>query len=527
MFWADKIAAKMDGEQVVNDSKTPSGRVHVGSVRGVIIHDVIYRALKRAGKPVKFLYGADDYDAFDSVPPQLDRDRFESYLGYPLCNVPSPEDSASDYANYYMGEFLEVFKYLGVRPQVYYLRDLYREGKLDRHIDIFLKNAHLVREAYLEVSNAKRADNWYPFQPICENCGKIATTVTTDYNGKEVFYTCDPDATNYTQGCGHSGWVSPFGGNGKLPWKVEWVAKWDVLGVTLEWAGKDHSQKGGSRDVANAICRRVLEKNPPVHAPYEFILVGGTKMSSSKGVGASAKEMSELLPPELLRFLMLRTQPKTAVNFSPDYETLTRLFRDYDTLMEKYDRESDSGVPELTKDLVSLYYSQVDEAIATFYPFDTSTLISLLQVPHLDIKQEIENRSDRPLTANDWKYLDRRIRVAQKWLEDYADPDEKLILYFDAVPDRVRELTAEQTTYLERLADALEGVENWEGETLQTAIFSTAKALPIAPKLAFPAVYAAFLGKERGPKAGNLLSYLEKSFAIDRLRDAATLASNE
>ena len=42
MFWADKIAADAVGEQVVNDSKTPSGRIHVGSLRGVVIHDVIY-----------------------------------------------------------------------------------------------------------------------------------------------------------------------------------------------------------------------------------------------------------------------------------------------------------------------------------------------------------------------------------------------------------------------------------------------------------------------------------------------------
>ena len=77
MFWADKIAADAVGEQVVNDSKTPSGRVHVGSLRGVVIHDVIYRALKHAGKPVKFLYGVDDYDALDTVPKYLDKEKFQ------------------------------------------------------------------------------------------------------------------------------------------------------------------------------------------------------------------------------------------------------------------------------------------------------------------------------------------------------------------------------------------------------------------------------------------------------------------
>jgi lysyl-tRNA synthetase class 1 len=521
MFWADKIAASSQGEQIVNDSKTPSGRVHVGSLRGVIIHDVIYRALKHAGKPVKFTYGVDDYDALDTVPQYLDRDKFSPYLGYPLCNVTSPGDNASDYAKYFMGEFLEVFDYLGVKPEIYYLRDLYRSGRLNEHIDIFLNNAHLVREAYKEVSKAERPDNWYPFQVICENCGKIATTVVTDYNGKEVFYTCKPDATNYVEGCGHSGWISPFDGNGKLPWKVEWVAKWQVIGVTIELAGKDHSQKGGSRDVANAICRKVLHKKPPYHSPYEFILVNGTKMSSSKGVGSSAKEIAELLPPELLRFLMLRTQPKTVINFAPNYETITRLFRDYDTLIEKYEREGEKEA--LTKDLLSLFYAQLGDEVKTYQPFDFSTLISLLQIPHIDIEPEVEKRSPQPLSEFDREVVKRRIEAAQKWLDDYADEEEKLVLYFDEVPEQAQALTDEQVNYLTKLIENLENTESWDGETLQTVLFSTSKELQMKPGAAFPAVYLSFMGKERGPKAGNLLSYLEKSFAIGRLREAIAL----
>ena len=520
MFWADKIAADSQGNQIVNDSKTPSGRVHVGSLRGVVIHDVIYRALKHSGKSAKFLYGVDDYDALDTVPHYLDRATFEPYLGFPLCNVPSPGENASDYAKYFMGEFLDVFEYLGVRPEIYYLRDLYRSGQLNSYIDIFLKNARLIREAYLQVSKAQRPDNWYPFQIQCEKCGKIATTVVSDYNGSEVFYTCKPNATNWVEGCGHSNWISPFDGNGKLPWKVEWVAKWDLWGVTIELAGKDHSQKGGSRDVANAICRKVLKKQPPFHAPYEFILVNGTKMSSSKGVGSIAKEIAELLPPELLRFLMLRTQPKKVINFAPNYETTTRLFRDYDSLVGKYQMLSPEIQQEvaLPEPLIPLFYSQTDAVIQTYQPVDLSTLISLLQVPHLDILDEIEKRSNQPLSKQDWQIAHQRIAVARKWLEDYADEEEKLVLYLDKVPEKVKDLTQEQIVYLEQLTNNLANVKAWEAEGLQTMLFSTAKDLEIQQPVAFKAVYLSFLGKERGPKAGALLSYLERDVVISQLQ---------
>jgi len=41
-MWNEKLIEQLTGRQVVNDSKTPSGRVHVGSLRGVLIHDAIY-----------------------------------------------------------------------------------------------------------------------------------------------------------------------------------------------------------------------------------------------------------------------------------------------------------------------------------------------------------------------------------------------------------------------------------------------------------------------------------------------------
>ncbi|MFM7886273.1 MAG: lysine--tRNA ligase [Pseudanabaena sp.] len=526
MFWADKFAADASGDRIiVNDSKTPSGRVHVGSLRGVVIHDAIYRALKHAGKDVTFTYGVDDYDALDTVPHYLDKEEFSPYLGYPLCNVPSPDETvANDYAKYFMGEFLEVFEYLGVRPEIYYLRDLYRSGKMNPYIDLFLNNAHLVREAYKEVSKADRPSNWYPFQTICENCGKIATTVVTDYQDGKVFYACQPNVMEYVKGCGHTGWVSPFDGNGKLPWKVEWVAKWEVVGVSIELAGKDHSQKGGSRDVANSICRKVLKKNPPTHAPYEFILVNGTKMSSSKGVGSSAKEIANLLPPELLRFLMLRTQPRSVINFMPNYETVTRLFRDYDTLIGKYQ----DGTPKDDKaqeELVPLIYSQLntEETVEGYQAFDFSTLISLLQIPHLDLEAEIVARSANPLSDRDWAVVRDRIRVGKKWLQDYADEEEKLVLYLDSMPEKAKTLTAEQITYLEALATNLAGDVNWDGEELQTLLFSTSKQVEVSQKCSFAAVYYTFLNKERGPKAGSLLSYLEKDFVIQRIKDAIAL----
>lgn len=330
MLWFDELAGQVQGPQIVNDSKTPSGPVHVGSLRGVLIHDAVHRALQRLGIPVTYRFGVDDYDPLDELPP-TGGEEFRQYLGMPLCNVPAPPGSpASDIAEHYITDLFEAFQALGVGAETYRMRDIYRGGMFDEEIDVILRNADVVRRIDREVANAKRDEDWFPFQVICENCGRIGTTKVYAYNGTTVSYQCLPDLVTWATGCGYEGEVSPFSGNGKLPWKLEWVAKWTHFPVTIEGAGKDHNAPGGSRSVAARCLGEIFGKVPPVNIPYEFFLVGGAKMSSSRGVGVSLKDMVDLLPPEALRFLMIRAHPKTTVDFAPTEEKFVRLMHDFD-----------------------------------------------------------------------------------------------------------------------------------------------------------------------------------------------------
>src|SRR5205823_2678596 len=127
----------------------------------------------------------------------------------------------------------------------------------------------------------------------------------------------------------------------KLPWKLEWTAKWRNFGVTIEGAGKDHTTKGGSRDVANACFAAIFGGTPPLNVPYEFFLAKGKKMSSSGGVGTWARDMADFLGPEALRYLILRTQPQTPVDFplepdTGDFRTATRFFMAEDFIVKLF-----------------------------------------------------------------------------------------------------------------------------------------------------------------------------------------------
>jgi lysyl-tRNA synthetase, class I len=512
MFWTEEVAAKCSGPQIINDSKTPSGRVHVGALRGVLIHDAIFRTLRDKGIEARYLFGVDDYDPLDEIPAGKGA-HFEKYLGQPLCNVPPPDgSSASDMAEHYIGEFFDIFEELGVKVEKYRMRDIYRSGQFNEVIDTILKNAATVRRVYKEVSNSDRPETWFPFQVICENCGRIGTTEVFAYEDGLVSYRCLPDKMREARGCGHEGKVSPFDGRGKLPWKLEWVAKWVTFPVTIEGAGKDHSTRGGSRDVSAACLRAIFRKEPPLNVPYEFFLVGGAKMSSSRGVGASARDIANLLPPEVLRFLMIRTKPNSPVNFDVKEEGIVKLFNEFDRYHARVTQEKTA-----TPDEICVYRLAELTPEGPYFNANFQLVTALVQMPHLDPVEQITRRKGAPPTDIERRHLDQRIASARIWVEHYACEEEKTRLQ-DTLPARAAELNAVQRAFLAQLAEALPGTR-WDDDALQAKIFETARLTPIEQPLAFKAIYRVLLDREAGPKAGNLLAFLDADFVISRFRE--------
>src|SRR5918993_1474902 len=204
MDWADELAARAEGPQVVNDSKTPSGTVHVGSLRGPVILDVIVRALRTAGIETTYLYGVDDMDPMDAQA-LLTADAIETAMGRPLAHIPDQEaDGHSSYARHHAQIFIDIFAGLGIRRDRYYwMSEIYPTGDLDPFIRTALDRAALVRDIYRRVANVRHPDTWHPVAVVCESCGRIGTTIVTDWDGDRVFYECRRDLVTWAQGCGH------------------------------------------------------------------------------------------------------------------------------------------------------------------------------------------------------------------------------------------------------------------------------------------------------------------------------------
>jgi lysyl-tRNA synthetase class 1 len=527
MDWADELAARVSGPQVVNDSKTPSGTVHVGSLRGPVILDVITRAMRASGHETTLLYGVDDLDPMDAqallTPDAIDRE-----MGRPLARVPDPAgDCHASYARHFAGVFIDVFAGLGIHPDRYYwMSDIYPTGAMDPYIRLALDRAALVREIYRRVANVQHPANWHPVGVICPTCGKVGTTIVTKWDGERVFFECRADLVTWASGCGSSGWISPFGGAAKLPWNLEWAAQWSHFGVTIEPCGKDLSTAGGSRDRSDAIAREVFEREPPLNVPYEFLNIAGKKMSTSKGRGAAAHTIAEVIPPEQLRFLFLRPRPNQAIEFDPDgTDAVPRLFDEFDRFAASTGgREVKGEIP--TGYEATFRYSLLDPnadvaAEAAAFRSPLAHLALLVQVPGVDVVDRIETEKGSRLSARERAILDERVAAARAWLEAYAPERARLSVRRDGLPLEAETLEADQRAFLAALADAEAVVPSSGGDAWQTAIFAAAATTDLPAGRAFGALYLAFLGRVNGPRAGWLLASLDPAFVIGRLRDAA------
>lgn len=503
MFWTDKIAEEIiqSGKYTpfwVDDMKTPSGFAHVGSLMGPVIHSMIYKSLKDKGYEAQFTFVINDFDPADDLLPEI-KGTHEGELGKPLKLAKSPDPKFESFADLFGNDFITAIKNLGVNAKILSSWEMYHEGKFDEVIRIALDKADKIQDIYQRVSGSqKKQSGWLPFQVICENCQKLGTTKVFAWDGEKVSYKCEENLVKWANGCGHEGKISPFGGTGKLPWKVDWPAHWKVIGVTIEGAGKDHASKGGSYDIAMEICREVFDFDPPFKLPYEFILIGGRKMSSSKGLGLKAHDLVDILPPEVARFLYARNGIKSQSNFDPeDKNAIPSLFDDYQKAAEAYFEKNDEDLAR------AFEISQIDE-IKKPPSVKFSVLTQWVQMPNMDEKIKEDGISD-------WA------KYARVWVDRFAPEDMKFEIKKEMPKDL--NLTGVQKQFLGKISEKIDSSKT--GEDFQIEIYELGKELGLGGKEAFQAIYKVLLGKDHGPKAGWLILSLEKEFVINRFKEAS------
>ncbi|MBN2330997.1 MAG: lysine--tRNA ligase [Candidatus Aenigmarchaeota archaeon] len=522
LFWADQIAKSVKERveadpvlqgvvrkngYIVYDEKTPSGKIHVGSGRGWIIHDMIAKAMRELGLKARFILSSDDMDPYDKPNRDLPKS-FDKYLGMPFRDIPSPAKGFGSFADYYFRQCTDRFDEFGIEAELESTGDRYIRGDFNKAIKIILDNQHMVQDIYKSFYGKPLGR--LPFNPICQKCGRIGTTYAYEWDGaREVIkYRCEPGMVSWAKGCGHEGEVSPYDGGGKLPWKVEWPAKWLSVGVVCELAGKDHFTKGGSRSIGIAISREVLGFPPPFPSTgkstgkgYEFFTVGGKKMSTSKGMGIGFAEMTGYLPAKMVRYLLARTRPHARVDFDPlDDNDMILLYDRFDRTQRIYHGKERVGERERDQERRIYEFSSVGEIERSMPPQIPLTYAATIEQISPDIVAAIrilQGTGHLParLSKSDKAHLRDRLGFARRWVESLASERYRFRLQDKASVEVKGDVRQVILALSARLRES-----DYDEKGLLNLFHGLCKERGVGTKVFFRTMYRILIGKDYGPR---------------------------
>ncbi len=494
VHWADVIAEDLlrrGRKHRIATGITPSGHIHVGNLREMLTADAVRRALIDKGGEAELIYIADTFDPLRKRYPFLPEE-YERYVGMPLSEIPDPEGCHDSYAEHFLEPFLESLEILGIPVTVKKADEMYKKGEYEEAIRTALQRRDDIARIIEEVTGRKLEEDWFPFMPLCEECGRINSAKVTGFDEKWIYYRCQ---------CGHEGRAS-YRGGGKLTWRVDWAARWKILGITCEPFGKDHAAAGGSYDTGKRLAKEIFGIEPPYPIPYEWInLKGVGAMSSSKGIVIPVREFIEVLPPEIVRYIIIRVKPKKHIDFDP--ANLLELVDEFEEGLRKKDRAVELSMVE------NVEYSDV--------PFRHLVVVGQIAKWDLEKVLEILKRTGYEIDERVRRDIERRIKYAKNWIEKFAPDRIKFEIAENVDPSIFDETDRE---FLSKFAEKLR--EDMKPEEIHNLVYEVAKELGVKPSKAFQAIYKAILGKNYGPRAGYFIKMLGVDWVKKRFIDVCS-----
>ncbi|WP_136718052.1 lysine--tRNA ligase [Halorientalis salina] len=529
-FWADAVADAIlasdpDEPIVIKGGVSPSGVPHIGHFNEILRSYFVAEALRDRGHEVRQVFSTDDKDPLRKIPRTLadldwnvvdfgdesvDSGAVGQNLGKPYTDIPDPFGCCDSYGAHFTELLEQSAELVDVPVEFVSNTDLYADGEFEAITRDLLEHTELARET-LSAYQASVGDSYVPFTPQCSECGLLTgQVVDVDVDGSTVEYVCsDMEAGDRTiEGCGHEG-TATFR-EGKLPWRFEWPAQWEILGVDFEPFGKDHAE--GSWPSGTDIARNVLGIEPPVPMVYEWFTLNGEALSSSAGNIVTVAEVLDLLEPEVFRYFFTKN-PRKQRDF--DVTTLDQLVEEFDRF-ERVFYGAEEPRDEEEAELVERAYPMVTEVAddqPIRIPYTFAAVLGMTDDPEL--REQMARREGHiPEDATEVEIeaaLDR-VERARRWAKR-TDNEYNYRLAED-LPETDFEAATEAA--LDELADFVEA--GHDGEEIQGEIYEAAKRNDVEVGDFFAAGYELFLDTDQGPRLGPFLAALDEQFVLERLR---------
>ena len=255
---------------------------------------------------------------------------------------------------------------------------------------------------------------------------------------------------------------------------------------------------------------------------YEWIyLKGKGAMASSKGNTVSGKELLDIVPPEIMRYLISRVKPSKHIDFDPG-EGLISLADEYERLEQRYHTKLNKIVHKSLGESNRKEQQLIDEArkfelaqgIRTGTNFDSSLGISFSHLSTLcqiksqneDLLASLERTHGVDVKQPDKRLIDR-VKRMRNWVDSEWFPDNARIQLADSINSA--DFASDELEFL-RIFSQLISDSEWVEDSLLTTIREATSNSELETRQAFTTLYQALLNRDRGPKLAALLVELGK-----------------
>ena len=483
----------------------PSGLPHIGTFAEVARTTWVRQAFEFLTKwPSELIAFSDDMDGLRKVPLNIPQpEMLADNLGKPLCRIPDPFGQTESYSAYMNGKLNEFLDSYGFNYKFQSAYEAYKRGDFNEGLAIILEKVDDIKATILPTIGEEKREDWSPFFPICEACGRIYSTRVGGYHPEDntIDYICDREE-GLVKSCGHKATTSIFNGKVKVGWKIDWALRWYAYDIAYEMYGKDLIE---SAKLSGKIVR-LMGKQPPTGFFYELFLdEKGRKISKSVGKGLTIDSWTSYAPLESLLYYIFQN-PKQAKRLY--WGIVPKSVDDYLTGLSNYDNLEVQKQPDST--LWHLFNR--GENIPSFKTSITfsliNNLISAVGSDDIDLIIEYLKRYDSSIEAH-IAIVEDLVKKGMNYYRDFILPNKQY-----------RAPTEDETVMLKTLRDELAKYEGDDAQEIQTIPFDLSRSFEVAPKDFFKTFYEVVLGQERGPRFGTFIRLVGKDRVIGLLDNA-------
>jgi lysyl-tRNA synthetase, class I len=486
----------------------PSGLPHIGTFAEVARTTWVRNAFAAlTGWHTELIVFSDDMDGLRKVPLNMpNQEMLLEHIGKPLCNIPDPFDEYESYSahmNQKLKDMLDTYQF-DYRFQS--SAEAYRRGDFNSGLSVLLQKVEEVNAIILPTLGEEKREDWSPFFPVCENCGRINSTRLTGYHPESdrIDYVCAREE-GLLHSCGYEGTISIHNGNVKVGWKADWALRWYSYEIAYEMYGSDLIE---SAKLSKKI-ERLMGKQPPEGFFYELFLdEDGRKISKSVGKGLTLDIWVNYAPLESLLFYLFKSPSQAKRLF---WGIVPKSVDDYLSGLRQYPALYPQK--QLDTAIWHIFYrgTRVPEYSTTINFSLINNLISALGADDVGLVLDYLKRYD-PSVEENLVMIEDLVRKGINYYRDYVLPAK-----------RFREPTEVERNLLRQIHERLAQSNAASEVELQTIPFDVAREAGIPPQELFQMFYEVILGQGRGPRfgtftlllgKGKMLALLETSFKI-------------